>query len=145
MGTGRDREKLQGLISELGLEGNVFLLGHVDGASQYMKAFDIFMLASLSEGLAYVLIEAGAASLPVVATAVGGIPEVIDDMGSGILVQPRNARELSHALLFMVEHPDDRKKYGAALKEKVSQKFSLEEMAAKTADVYTDTHPGQQK
>ncbi len=139
LGNGEERERLEKLASSLGLGDHVFFLGHVDGASQFVRAFDIFLLGSLSEGLAYVLLEAGAASLPVVATAVGGIPEVVMDMESGILVQPKEPRELSHALLFMTEHPDDRKKYGLALKEKVTKKFSLDEMVRKTAEAYTAT------
>ncbi len=136
LGTGEERERLISLIAELGLQDNVILMGHVDGAAQFVKAFDIFLLGSLSEGLAYVLLEAGAAAVPVVATAVGGIPEVVTDMSSGILVQPRNSKELAHALLFMVEHPDDRKKYAATLKEKITKEFSLDEMATKTASAY---------
>lgn len=135
-GEGEERAKLETLISDLRLEGNVFLMGHVANASQYIKAFDIFMLASLSEGLAYVLIEAGAASLPVVATAVGGIPEVIGDMDSGILVRSKSSKELGHALLFMVEHPTDRKKFGTALRERVLKDFSLEKMIANIEKVY---------
>ncbi len=138
LGDGEKRVELQKLIIELGLVGNVFLMGHVDGAAQFVKAFDIFLLASLSEGLCYVLLEAGAASLPVITTAVGGIPEIISDMESGILVQPRNSRELAHAALFMAEHPDDSKKYGAALKHTIMTKFSLDEMTAKTAKIYSN-------
>ncbi len=135
-GAGEERERLQALVSGLGLADSVFFMGHVPGAAEYVSAFDIFLLASLSEGLAYVLLEAGASAVPVVATAVGGIPEVVDDMGSGILVQPKNARELAHALLFMVEHPADRKRYGLALKEKISKQFSVEEMVNKTEEAY---------
>ncbi len=139
LGTGEERQKLQALAAELGMSEHIFFLGHVDTAAQYVKAFDIFLLGSLSEGLAYVLLEAGASAVPVVATAVGGIPEVVDDMESGILVQPRSSRELSHALGFMIEHPAERKSYGAALKEKITKRFSLEEMVEKTATAYSGT------
>ncbi|MDB5239178.1 MAG: hypothetical protein JWO00_513 [Candidatus Parcubacteria bacterium] len=136
LGSGEERELLRDLVIELGLSEHVFFLGHVDGAAQFVKAFDIFLLASLSEGLGYVLIEAGAGSVPIVATAVGGIPEVVSDMESGILVQPRNSRELAHGLLFLVEHPEERRDYGAALKKKVAAEFSLVEMIKKTSEVY---------
>jgi len=139
MSDGQDRAKLEELIVSLGLHKTVFLLGHVDHAAEYIPAFDIFLLASLSEALGYVLLEAGAAGVPVVATAVGGIPEVVTDMESGVLVQPKNARELSHALSFMIEHPDDRKKYGAALKKKVVQDFSLEKMMEEIEFAYVAT------
>ena len=135
-GEGEERAKIESYIEILGLRSTAFLLGHVDNAAQYLKAFDIFLLASLSEGLGYVLLEAGAAQTAVVATAVGGIPEVVEDMSSGILVQPKNHRELAHALSFMIEHPDDRRKYAAELKERVAKKFSLEEMVKKTGEVY---------
>ncbi len=94
------------------------------------------MLSSLSEGLAYILLEAGLAHAPTVATAVGGIPEVIQDMHSGILVQSRNSQELSHALSFMLEHPEERKEYGNHLKEIVLSKFSIEKMLGEIQAVY---------
>ena len=136
IGDGEERARLEQQINDAGLGEKVFLLGAIDRAAEYLKAFDTFLLASLSEGLAYVLIEAGAAGLPIVATAVGGIPEVISDMSSGILVQPRNARELAHALHFFVEHPEERKAYGAALKHKIASAFTLREMVGRTARVY---------
>jgi glycosyltransferase involved in cell wall biosynthesis len=136
MGEGQERPRLEALIKELRLEDNVFLMGHVDNAVQYASAFDMFLLASLSEGLGYVLLEAGACSVPVVATAVGGIPEVIEDMKSGILVQAKNPKELTHAIMFMVEHPKERHGYGAALHEKVVQDFSLDKMVALTERAY---------
>jgi len=139
LGAGEEHTRLQALIDELKLGDAVFLLGHVQGAAQYMKAFDVFMLASLSEGLAYVLLEAGMCSLPVIATAVGGIPEVIDDMESGVLVQPRSARELSHALEHMISHPSERRAYGSALHTKVADKFSVDTMVKETEGVYLNS------
>jgi glycosyltransferase involved in cell wall biosynthesis len=129
-GEGEERPHLEALIKEYDLEGHVFLLGHTNGAAEYVQAFDVFMLASLSEGLAYVLLEAGLGHTPVIATGVGGIPEVVEDMRSGILVQPRKWQELANALSFMMDHPIERKKYGNALKERISQKFSMEKMLA---------------
>ena len=136
IGDGEERARLEQQINEAGLADKVFLLGAVDQAAEFLKAFDIFLLASLSEGLAYVIIEAGAAGAPVVATAVGGIPEVVSDMSSGILVQPRNARELAHALDFFIEHPMERKAYGATLRSKVAESFTLKEMVERTAQIY---------
>ena len=128
IGTGENRDNLQKLIRENKMEKNVFLAGYLDNASEYLKAFSVFVLSSIKEGLPYCILEAGLASLPVVATTVGGIPEIIDDMKSGILIQPNNPRELAHALSFMIEHPDERRKYGTALKEKVVTKFSHDKM-----------------
>jgi len=136
IGEGEERNKIEAQIKELGLEKNVFLLGHIKDAAQYFKAFDMFLLSSISESLGYVLIESGRAQIPVVATAVGGIPEIVEDMDSGILVQPRNHRELSHAILFMIEHPDERKRYASALCDKVNQKFSIERMVEGVMKTY---------
>jgi glycosyltransferase involved in cell wall biosynthesis len=136
IGDGQEKARFHMLIKEKKLENHVFLAGYIPNASEYMKAFTLFALSSVKEGMPYVLLEAGAASLPVVATTVGGIPEVIDDMGSGILVQPKNARELSHAISFMIEHPEERRGYGKALREKVLKNFSLEKMVGETEKVY---------
>jgi glycosyltransferase involved in cell wall biosynthesis len=114
----------------------VFLVGHTPAVAEYIQAFDVFMLASLSEGLGYVLLEAGLAHAPVIATGVGGIPEVIEDMHSGVLVQPKKWQELAHALSFMMDHPIERKKYGNTLKDRVLQKFLVEKMIQDIERVY---------
>ncbi|HEX7724650.1 MAG TPA: glycosyltransferase [Candidatus Paceibacterota bacterium] len=137
MSDGEERQKLQTLINELTVQDRIILMGRVPDAAQYIKAFDVFVLASLSEALGYVLIESGMAGVPVVATAVGGIPEVIDDMYSGILVQPKNIRELTHAVSFVLEHPKEAREYGAHLKESTQKRFSLPTMLERIQTVYT--------
>jgi glycosyltransferase involved in cell wall biosynthesis len=74
----------------------------------------------------------------VVATTVGGIPEIIEDMKSGILVQSKNSKELAHALSFMIEHPDERKKYGSILRESVATKFTLQRMLDQIENAYNE-------
>jgi glycosyltransferase involved in cell wall biosynthesis len=135
-GDGEDYEKLQKTIDDLDIQKNVVLLGHVTDASHYLKAFDIFLLASLSEGLAYVLLEAGLAGLPVVATTVGGIPEVIDDMESGVLIQPRKPKEIQHALEFYLTHKKTQKEYGLKLQKNIMDRFSIEKMVNETIKIY---------
>lgn len=137
VGAGEEKEKLEGLIKKLGLEDQIFLMGYVPLAVQYVKAFDIFMLASLSEALGYVLLEAGAAEVPIVATSVGGIPEIIDDMHTGILVQPRNSQDLSHALRFSIDHDKESREYAAHLRQKIDGEFSLEKMIGSILRIYT--------
>ncbi|MEA2715226.1 MAG: hypothetical protein QOG91_254 [Candidatus Parcubacteria bacterium] len=128
VGEGEEAESLRNKIKEHKVERSVFLIGYVDGAAEYLKAFSMLVLPSIKEGLPYAVFEAGSAGLPVIATTVGGIPEIIEDMKSGILIQPKKSRELGHAISFMIEHPVDRKKYGAALKERIRSKFSEEKM-----------------
>lgn len=136
IGDGQDKEKIRKLISDGRLERNIYLAGQVENASQYLKAFNIFVLPSTKEGLPYTILEAGCASLPVVATSVGGIPEIIDDMKSGILVQSKNSKELGHALSFMIEHPEERRRYGTNLREKILSKFQMEKMLRSIEELY---------
>ena len=140
IGDGQERERLSDLIKKLHLEEHVFILGRIDGAAQYIKAFDIFVLASISEALGYVLIEAGMAGVPVVATSVGGIPEVVKDMQTGMLVQPRNARDLAHAISYIMEHPKESREYGSKLKENTASEFSLVKMLEAIQNIYTKPH-----
>ena len=128
--------KLHMQIKGAGLEGRVFLAGYMTDASQYLKAFNVFVLPSIKEGLPYVILEAGIASLPVIATTVGGIPEMIEDMKSGVLVQPKDPSELAHAISYMIEHPLLARQYGATLRENVIQKYSLEKMISAIEKVY---------
>lgn len=137
MGEGHERARLEKMIADLGLSERVFLLGHVVDAFQYIKAFDSFLLPSKSEALAYVLLEAGLQEAPVVSTAVGGIPEIVEDMKSGILIQPNKSAEIAHAISFYAEHPDIARQYAKALHESVKVKFTLEDMVRKTMNVYT--------
>ncbi|MEK7606491.1 MAG: glycosyltransferase [Patescibacteria group bacterium] len=140
MGEGDERAKLEKTIVDLDLQNNVFLMGHVINASHYLKALDIFLLASLSEGLAYVLIEAGFAGLPVLATTVGGIPEIIDDMESGVLIQSRKAKEIQHGLEFYMTHKKTQKEYASSLQKKVVAEFTIKEMIEKTIKTYSSTN-----
>lgn len=136
IGDGEERVKLEKLAVDLGVQDNVCFMGHVDKASEYLKAFDFFLLPSRSEALGYVLIEAGIAGLPVVATSVGGIPEIVSDMKSGILVQPEKSRDIYHALEFLITHPGVARENAKALHAGVIADFSLEEMLDRTARLY---------
>jgi len=133
---GKERMVLEGLIKEKGLEKSMFLTGYIENAAHYLKAFDVFVLPSIKEGLPYVLLEAGLASLPVIATNVGGVPEIIERKRSGILIQSKNPRELSDAISFLIEHREKRDAYGAALKANTGTRFSFEQMLNRTEGLY---------
>jgi len=101
VGDGELRPQLEQRIAELGLAGRVLLPGHVPAAAELLRAADVFVLPSVKEGLPYVLLEAMAARVPVVATRVGGVPEVI----SGLLVEPGAAQELAAAINAQLARP----------------------------------------
>lgn len=140
-GEGEERSALQQKITDLNLQHNVLLLGFIENAARYLKAFDIFTLTSRTEAFPYSILEAGAAGLPIVASCVGGIPEIITDMENGILVKPRNAKELEEALLYLLDHKEKMELFGAAIRQKVEQKFTIDAMVHATEAIYTTTNP----
>ncbi len=136
IGEGEERKYLEKLIKELRLEQVVFLAGYIENAPSLLSAFDIFLLSSTTEALAFVVLEAGMAKLPVVASGVGGVPEIIKDMESGILVRPKNSEEIAKALEFLISHKERSEDFGKKLKDTVKKNFSLKKMLAETVAVY---------
>lgn len=136
IGGGEQRPYLESLISEKNLVRNIFLIGYVPNAANYLKGFNILTLTSVKEGLPYAILEAGHASLPVIASAVGGIPELVSDMDSGILIQPKKVPEIVHAIEFLLNHKNIQKEYGKSLNEKITTRYTLENMLRRTEAVY---------
>jgi len=117
---------------------NLNIISDIPDAARYLKNFDIFVLPSLKEGLPYVLLEAGMAELPVIATNVGGIPEIIEDGKTGILINPADSQEIIMAVKKLMEDEDLRKTLAQNLRQKILQEFSFEEMLQKTLSAYVD-------
>ncbi|MDD5318829.1 MAG: glycosyltransferase [Candidatus Pacebacteria bacterium] len=136
IGEGEKRAELEKLITDTKTGDRIFLAGYKKDAARLLPAFDIFLLPSVKEGLPYVILEAGAASLPVIATKVGGIPEVIENLVSGLLVAPARPNEIRNALLYLDDHPEMFASLGANLKEKIAKDFSLEKMIEGTFNLY---------
>jgi len=132
MGEGEERKNLEEIIRNNNLEDSVFLIGNVKNASSYLKALDIFTLTSITEALPYAILEAGKAGVPIIASNVGGISEIIDDMRSGILLQPKKPKEISDAIEYYINHPDKKEIFSKLLKEKIDKEFSLEKMVSET-------------
>lgn len=136
IGEGQEREALTAQIKHLGLEDRVRLCGHVEQAAIHLSALDVFVLPSRSEGLAYVILEAGLASLPVVASRVGGIPEVITSASQGTLVHSGDAAMLAGALRRYKEDAVLRETHGKALNLRVTHDFSTLRMVERTLALY---------
>lgn len=139
IGTGDLKESLARRISgDPRLAASAKLAGFIPDAAALLPAFDALLLPSLSEAFGYVLLEAGYAGIPVVASSVGGIPEVIEDMKSGVLIHAKNPKEILRALSFLEADPTERKRLGSALKERVEKEFSLGNMVEATKAAYAE-------
>jgi glycosyltransferase involved in cell wall biosynthesis len=136
IGEGEERAALEKTIADLNLQENVFLAGKRDDAAALLGAFDIFIFPSIKEGLPYAILEAGYAGLPVISSAVGGIPEIITDMQSSILVRPKNPDEIVKAFEFLLAHPKEAATFGKKLRSNVKKNFSLKKMLRETIAVY---------
>lgn len=136
LGDGEMRGELEREIASKGLAGRVHLLGFVEDASSYLLAFDIFLMPSLSEALSLALLEAGAAGLPVIASNVGGIPEIIEHQETGILVASHSAEEIANALKVLAGDPDKQRTLGETLRSHVQRNFQLARMVEETEQLY---------
>ena len=136
IGEGEKRKELEEQITKLGLSNRIFLLGHIDYASSYLKALDIFVLSSITEALPYVLLEAGYASLPVIASKVGGIPEIIENEETGILVASKNSEEIKNSIEYLSKYTGEARSLGEKLKERISKSFSQKVMLERTFALY---------
>ncbi|MCX6703293.1 MAG: glycosyltransferase [Candidatus Zambryskibacteria bacterium] len=135
IGGGEKKLELESLIRTLNLETKIYLLGNIPDAKKYLKAFDIFTLTSRTEALPYTLLEAGLSELPVLATRVGGISEIIDNGVNGVLVRPRSD-SMQQGLEHLLSQQQKRTEYGLKLKQKIEKNFSLQQQIAQTIHVY---------
>lgn len=135
IGDGQLRAELTAHIERAGLQQHVFLLGSVVEAARFLKAADLFVLPSKSESYGYVLHEAGLAGLPVIATNVGGIPDIIRDGMTGTLVPPDDVPALAHAITSYFDHPKTWLPRTHALQQTMEAR-SVEHMTTQTSALY---------
>jgi len=135
-GEGPERENLEKLIENLDLGKRVMLLGQRNNIPELLQSANLFVLPSLKEAFGLAILEAMQAGLPVVASRVGGIPEIVDQ-NSGILVEPGNKNELIKSVSKLLLHPEAMEKLGKH-GAKLSQKFSAEKTAQETSKLYSN-------
>ena len=128
IGGGPLTESLKLKVKSLNLENKVFFLGHLENASQYLPAFDIFALPSVKEGFPWVILEAMTAKLPIIATKVGAMPEIIENEKNGLLVEPGQPEQLASKIENLLKNDYLRKEAGMQAHQTVLFKFSLEKM-----------------
>ena len=135
-GEGELRPQLERMIKERHLEKHVFLAGFRPDVLSVHKAFDVFVMSSVTEGLGTSLLDAMACSKPIVATTAGGMPEVVADGRTGILVPPRDHEAMAAAIVTLLTDEAARTTMGAAGLARVRTMFSAERMVQDTLAVY---------
>jgi len=138
IGDGPIREKLEEIVFKNGLQERITFLGHCDNIAEVTSALDIAVLASHYEGMGRVILEAMAAGLPVVATRVGGIPDLVVDRETGFLVEPHSPEQLAQAIVFLASDPGLRKQMGDAGKKSVDSRFTVDTMIEQVDKLYQE-------
>ncbi len=136
VGDGPERAALEGLVRELSLGERVWLAGDQSDVPEWLRTFDIFVLPSLGEGISNTILEAMATGLPVVATRVGGNPELVTPEESGLLVPPGDSDALAGALARLVGDGGLRQAMGEAGLARVRRDFHWERTVARYLEVY---------
>lgn len=137
-GEGPLRGELEQAVKRLNLTGVVKLLGFVRDIPHFLKAIDLFVMPSYSEGMPVALLEALAASRPVLATRVGGIPEVIGQVNAGVLVRPGDISALANGIMTLGHDAQRRIELAEAGRQIVEKTFSVQVMAQSYATLYRE-------
>ena len=139
VGDGEERTYLENLVKELMLDEYVMFIGEVpnEKVPEYMVAADVFVLPSLSESFGIVNIEAMACGLPVIATKVGGLPEIIRDGENGVLVEPKNPEEIAENIILLLK--DDELREGISRNNmKMVREYTWESVVGRLERVYRE-------
>jgi sugar transferase (PEP-CTERM/EpsH1 system associated) len=136
VGDGPLRPALAARVKAAGLEGSVFLPGARNDIAAVMRSFDVFVLSSIAEGTPVTLLEAMACGLPAVCTRVGGIPDLVAEHHTGLLVPPRDPQAMAQALASYVEQPQLAREHGMAGRRRVEARYSIDAMLASYMALY---------
>lgn len=136
IGEGGERKKLEALIKKHNLKERFTLAGSISEAGKLLKAFDIYVCSSVKEGLSYTLLEASQAGLPIVATEVGGNSEIIKNMETGIIVEPKSAASLSEKIIKLINNKELSLKLADCAK-KNARDFQSGQMINKVKSLYS--------
>lgn len=136
VGEGSEREKLEKMVEGCGLSGHVVFVGGVSNPREYFGVFDVSVLTSKTEGFSNSIIEAMAEGVPVVASNVGGNPEVVEDGVSGFLVNPGDAEKFAERIVKLCAVAELRLKIGEAGRMRVKNSFSFDGMINNILEMY---------
>jgi glycosyltransferase involved in cell wall biosynthesis len=143
IGDGAERATLERLTADLGLREHVVFAGLRHDAAELMQGFDVSILGSSEESFPNAIMESMAVAVPVVSTRVGGVSELVDDGVHGKLVPYGDVEAMAEAIVWMLDHPDERRRMGRAGRERIGIEFSTERMVAQTEAVYREFLAGR--
>lgn len=138
IGDGPDRDKIRSKIDSLDIKDKVTLSGRINNASNLMQAFDIFLLSSLKEGFPWAVIEAMASKIPVIATSVGAVPEIIESGKNGIIVEPGQPKRIVEAILYLVDNERVRDELAISGHQTILFKFNQDKMISAFEDLFRE-------
>ncbi|MFF1353305.1 glycosyltransferase family 4 protein [Streptomyces sp. NPDC058297] len=138
VGTGPDESLVRRTVSALGLSGNVHFYGSVSGALTAELGADMLLVPSRADAANLVVLEAMASNIPIVATEVGGIPEMVRKDIDGLLVTPEDREGLAEAALAVLSHPDRARRLTASAHERYRELYTADLMVQRTCTVYED-------
>jgi glycosyltransferase involved in cell wall biosynthesis len=136
LGEGELRAKAERLIRKEGLSERFLLLGARDDVPRLLPAFDVFAMSSLWEGLSCSVVEAMTCGIPVVATAVNSLPEVVIPGQTGLLARPKDPASLSRVLAYMLDHPNHAARMAQAARIRIGEQFRPDLLGQELVDVY---------
>lgn len=143
-GTGPLESDLKEFVSAEGLDSEVLFLGFRDDIPRVLKVLDILALMSLTiESFSMAAVEAMAMEVPVIATNVGGLPEIVDNGKTGILIPPKDVDTLCNSIKYLIQNLGDRIEMGKKGREKVLRQFTIEENVRKTEEVFLEVIKGK--
>jgi len=145
VGEGPDKDKLEMLIDELNIRKSVSMLGRRDDMPSVYASLDVMVSSSRQEGLPIAILEGMASGLPLVATAVGEVPSVVQDGRTGVLVPAEDVNSLAEGILRLLRDPAMMARFGAAAKRRIEEEFSADRMTADYLRVYYEAIEGVQK
>ena len=141
VGDGPEKENVQVLTKELNVENNVILLGRRSDVQELLTVMDIFVLPSFSEGVSLALLEAMACGLPVIATDVGGNPEVVEHNNCGYLVKSDNPEDMANAINKLISQPEKTRGFANTARKRVETMFSMKTMVTSYENLYLNLLP----
>ena len=138
VGDGPLRNKLENQTYQLSINNKVIFMGERNDVPEILKTFDIFVLPSLNEGMSNTILEAMATGIPVIASNVGGNPELVVDERTGFLFPSNDVESLVQKIKTYILHPELKQKHGYNAHKRVEEKFSLDQMVRRYEELYLE-------